>query len=76
MVKDINKILPKLPGMKWGALFNWRLKDVEIDEMVRRPIFPSDSRWHMVQRDNSNKENKDIIVDGHIIRRSDDSKLT
>ena len=76
MVKDINKILPKFPGMKWAALFNWKLEDVEIDDMVKRPIFPSDSRWHTVLRDNYNKENKDIIVDGHIIRRSKDKMLT
>ena len=75
-MRDINKVLPKFPGMKWGALFNWKLENAEIDEMVRRPIFPSDSKWHLVQRDNYNSENKDIIVDGYIVKRSDDKKLT
>lgn len=73
---DINKRMPKVPGMKWGAMFNWRLEDVEVDSILKAPIFPEDGKWHSVFRDNVNKENKEILVDGRVIRRVDRSKLT
>lgn len=73
---DVNDRMPKVPGMKWGALFNWRLEDAEVDSILKAPVFPEDGKWHSVLRDNINKENNDIVVDGHVIRRSDDHKLT
>ena len=75
-MRDVNDMMPKLPGMRWGALFNWNLSRAEINEMVRRPPFPEDAKWHLVQRDNDVKDSKEIIVDGHVVRRADDSKLT
>lgn len=72
MSSDINKRMPKIPGFKWGALFNWKLEDAEINEVVRSPPFPEDGRLHTVNR----VTDEDIIVDGRRIKRSDDSKLT
>lgn len=75
-MKDVNDYMPKFPNMRWGALFNWRPKDAEIDSFLRHPPFPDDRRWHTVQRDISDKDSKYVIVDGHPIRQADDSKLT
>ncbi len=76
MIRDIDKILPEFPGMKWAALFNWNLSVAEINELVRHPIFPEDSKWHSVMRDNYNKDNSDIIVDGHVIKKVSNKRLT
>ena len=75
-MKDINDILPRFPGMRWGALLNWVPEDAEIDQLLKTSPFPDDARWHTIQRDNRNKDNKDVVVDGKTIKRSDESKLT
>jgi len=71
MIRDINDSMPKIPNMKWGALFNWHLSDAEVKQLVRKPPFPKDHKFHTVDRLDG-----DIIIDGHLIRRSDESKLT
>lgn len=71
MNNDINDRIPRIPQMKWGALFNWKLSDVEFKQIVDMPPFPRDGKFHTVDRFDG-----DIIVDGRLIRRSDVNKLT
>ncbi len=71
MPRDINDVLPRVPGMQWGAVMNWLPTNREAIEIVKRSPFPSDGRWHSAFR-----QGKDMIIDGKVIRQSDDSKLT
>lgn len=73
-MKDINDILPKFPDMRWGVVLNWKPEDAEIDHLIGTAPFPDDAKWHTMLR--PNKDSKDLIVDGKVIRQSDDSKLT
>ncbi len=68
--------MPRLPGMKWGALLNWIPAEAEINHLLKTSPFPADARWHTIQKDKYHKDNKDMIVDGVVIKRSDDKKLT
>ena len=74
LIKDINDILPKFPGMKWGVLLNWRPEQVEINRLIKSSPFPNDAKWHTMLR--PYKDSKETIIDGKVIRDSDDSKLT
>jgi len=65
MIKDINKIMPKIPSMKWGVLTNFKPNNYELDEMDRN--FASDGKWHSILNDNS--DNKGRIIDGYYMRK-------
>lgn len=69
-MSDINDRIPD-PVLRWGAIFNWRLSDAEVKEIIRKPPFPSDGKLHTV-----NKYGEDLFIDGHFIGRIDISKLT
>lgn len=66
--------MPKIPGMKWGALLNWVPEDAEMNSLLNKAPFPEDGKWHSIIRDPTDNKNK--IIDGHVIRQSDDKKLT
>ncbi len=72
-MKDINDYMPKLPPNSWGARLNWIPKKIEIDGLIHKSPLPFDSKWHTINRVPGHKE---MIIDGHIIKRSDDRKLT
>lgn len=70
-MSDVNDRLPK-PVLKWAALFNWRLSDAEINQVLRSPPFPEDNKIHTVD-----KFGDDLIIDRrHHVRRTDVDKLT
>ena len=72
-MKDINDYLPRLPPDSWGVLMNWVPSKVEFDYLIKDSPFPYNSKWHRVQR---TQESDDLLIDGKLIRRADDSKLT
>ena len=62
VVNHINKVLPKIPSMKWGALTNISPTNAKLEEMNR--LLPHDKKWHLLY------EQKDQLnVDGVTIRR-------
>ncbi len=62
VVTKINKVLPKIPSMDWGALTNISPTNAKLEEMNR--LLPHDSKWHLLY------EQKDQLnVDGVTIRR-------
>jgi len=54
---DINKIMPTIPGMKWGALTNYYPSNNKIRQLHK--LLPHDSKWHLVL-----KEKGGINIDG------------
>lgn len=69
MIKNINDFLPKIPGMKWGALTNKYPTDAKIKELNK--FLPHDGKWHSVlEYQNS------IDVDGVTIRRKTSESMT
>ena len=72
IMRDINFEMPNLPDwIQSATLFNWELSYGEITNWMRSNPIPDDHKWHHVIR-----HNKDMIVDGKVIRQSDESKLT
>ena len=45
-VSKLNKVMPKMPDMKWGALTNMRPTNAKLNEMNR--LLPHDSKWHLL----------------------------
>jgi len=74
MIKDINDIMPKLPGMKWGALTNFKPSNQDIKDMDKQ--FAADGKWHSILNDNSDKDTKGKIIDGYYMRQADRTKGT
>ena len=68
-MKDINKIMPKFPNMKWGALTNAFPTNDKIKEMDK--LFPHDGRWHTVF-----EEPEQVFVDGVRIWKKDADRLS
>lgn len=46
MPRDVNQNLPKIPGLKWGALTNKYPTNARIDELNK--ILPHDGSIHQV----------------------------
>ena len=68
-VKKLNKAMPKVPDMKWGALTNAYPTNAKLKEMNR--LLPHDSKWHLLF------ENEDEVnVDGVPIRRKNLDSMT
>ena len=68
-VKKLNKAMPKVPDMKWGALTNAYPTNAKLEEMNR--LLPHDSKWHLLY------EEKDLVnVDGVPIRRKNLDSMT
>lgn len=73
MFDDINDRIPKIPGMKWGALFNYRPHPSEIMSFIKNPPLPEDGRWHSII---TAPPDNGVFIDGKYIKRTDDSLLT
>jgi hypothetical protein len=63
-VKDINKIMPKIPDMRWGALLNKYPTNDKVKQMNK--IFPHNGKWHTVF-----EEDEQVFVDGVRIWKKD-----
>ena len=63
-MKDINKIMPKIPNMRWGALLNKYPTNDKVKQMNK--IFPHNGKWHTVF-----EEDKQVFVDGVRIWKKD-----
>ena len=63
-MKDINKVMPKIPNMNWGALLNKVPTNDRIEYMNK--IFPHNGKWHTVF-----DEKDQVFVDGKRIWKKD-----
>lgn len=68
-MKDINKIMPKIPGLKWGAVTNLSPTLANINQLNK--MLKHDGLWHTVIND----ENQ-VHVDGITIPRRTTDSLT
>lgn len=68
-VKKLNKAMPKVPAMKWGALTNAYPTNAKLKEMNR--LLPHDSKWHLLFEDED-----EVNVDGVPIRRKNLDSMT
>lgn len=68
-VKKLNKAMPKVPDMKWGALTNAYPTNAKLKEMNR--LLPHDSKWHLLFEDED-----EVNVDGVPIRRKNLDSMT
>ena len=69
IVNNLNKILPKIPTMRWGALTNISPTNAKIEEMNR--LLPHDKKWHLLF-----EEKDQVNVDGITIRRKTLNSMT
>jgi len=69
IVNNLNKILPKIPSMQWGALTNILPTNAKIEEMNR--LLPHDKKWHLLF-----EEKNQVNVDGIPIRRKTLDSMT
>ena len=69
VVTKINKVLPKIPSMKWGALTNISPTNAKLEEMNR--LLPHDSKWHLLY-----EQKDELNVDGVTIRRKNLDSMT
>lgn len=69
IVNNLNKILPKIPTMRWGALTNISPTNTKIEEMNR--LLPHDKKWHLLF-----EEKDQVNVDGITIRRKTLNSMT
>ena len=63
-MKDINKIMPKITNMRWGALLNKYPANNKVQQMNK--IFPHNGKWHTVF-----EEEDQVFVDGVRIWKKD-----
>ena len=66
-MKDINDLMPKIPGLKWGALTNlYPTRQVyqKLDKLL-----PHDKRWHTV----FDTPDSTIVDDIPIVKKSRES---
>ena len=61
---DINKIMPKIPSMRWGALLNKYPTNDKVKQMNK--IFPHNGKWHTVF-----EEEEQVFVDGVRVWKKD-----
>ncbi len=69
IVTKINKVLPKIPSMRWGALTNIYPTNAKLKEMNR--LLPHDKKWHLLY-----EEKDQLNVDGVPIRRKTLDSMT
>jgi len=69
VVDRINKVLPKIPDMKWGALTNIYPTNAKLEEINR--LLPHDKKWHLLY-----EEKNQVNVDGVPIRRKTLDSMT
>jgi len=46
VVMNLNKIMPKVPTIRWGAVTNVYPTNAKINQMNR--LLPHDRRWHLL----------------------------
>jgi hypothetical protein len=68
-VNRLNKAMPKIPSMEWGALTNIHPTNAKLKEINR--LLPHDSKWHMLFEDED-----EVNVDGVPIRRKTLDSMT
>lgn len=68
-VSRLNKVMPKMPDMKWGALTNIHPTNAKLNEINR--LLPHDSKWHLLF-----EEEDQVNVDGIPIRRKNLDSMT
>lgn len=68
-LKDINDIMPKIRGMRWGALTNTFPTNAKIKQMDK--MFPRNGKWHTVF-----EEKDQVHIDGKTIRRKSRESMT
>ncbi len=61
-MKDINEIMPKIKGMRWGAVTNTSPTIAKFNEINR--ILPHDGKWHTIF-----EEPELVHIDGIAVRR-------
>ena len=63
-------MMPKIPGMQWGALMNWTPQSAaeltQLDKMM-----PNDKKWHSIIRDNG-----ETVFDDKVIRNRSAKSMT
>ena len=66
---DINKVMPKIPHMRWGALMNKAPTNNKVEELNK--IFPDNGKWHTFfeEKDHS-------YIDGKIVWKKDKKSWT
>lgn len=69
VVRRLNKAMPKVPDMKWGALTNIYPTNAKLEEMNR--LLPHDKKWHILF-----EEKDQVNVDGVPIRRKTLDSMT
>jgi len=69
VVNNLNKVMPKIPSMKWGALTNIYPTNAKLKEMNR--LLPHDKKWHLLY-----EEKDQLNVDGVPIRRKTLDSMT
>jgi hypothetical protein len=69
VVDKINRVLPKIPSMKWGALTNIYPTNAKLEEINR--LLPHDKKWHLLY-----EEKNQLNVDGVTIRRKTLDSMT
>ena len=69
VVEKLNKVLPKVPDMNWGALTNIYPTNAKLEEMNR--LLPHDKKWHLLF-----EEKDQVNVDGVPIRRKNLDSMT
>ena len=69
IMTDINKVMPKIPHMRWGALMNKAPTNNKVEELNK--IFPDNGKWHTVfeEKDHS-------YIDGKIVWKKDKKSWT
>ena len=69
VVEKLNKFMPKIPNMRWGALTNAYPTNAKIREINK--LLPHDSKWHMLF-----EEKDQVHIDGVTIRRKSLDSMT
>lgn len=68
-MKDVNDFMPKIPGMRWGALLNYEPGNAEIKKLNQ--MMPDDSKWHTIFH-----QDGETNVDGRVIRNRSAKSMT
>lgn len=66
-MRDINEIMPKIPGMRWGAVTNLSPTIQNLKQL--NAMLPHDTKWHKVL----NTKHSVIVDDIPIVKKSRDS---
>lgn len=68
-MKDINDIMPKIPGLKWGIVTNARIGSAQLEDLIK--LMPHDEKWHTLWEGPN-----EVNMDGKTIRRRSMESMT